>query len=290
VAAAQTIVPEPELGDPSISTVPVPVSVTVGDPIHDTATVSGGNQPGEDVTFKLYPPSDPTCAGTPVYTDTDTLVNGSAASGNYTTAAVGTYRWVAEYAGDANNKGDVGECNDEQVTVAAAQTIVPEPELGDPSISTVPVPASSEAGSSIHDTATVTGGNAPTGTVTFQLFGAADSSCEGPAVYTDTVALLQGAATSGDYTPVVGGTYRWIATYNGDDNNTTAISGCDEELVTVTLVLGSVVTKPVVSPAKLPRTGTDVIRMFALGLILMVMGAFVASLPSRRRSDESLEI
>ena len=47
----------------------------VGSPIYDTATLSTGINPTGTITFRLYEPADPTCAGTPVFT-TSTAVSG----------------------------------------------------------------------------------------------------------------------------------------------------------------------------------------------------------------------
>jgi Ca2+-binding RTX toxin-like protein len=76
-------------------------------------------------------------------------------------------------------------------------------------------------GQPIRDTATVTGVGTPTGTVTFDLYGADDATCAGPAVFTSTSSLgPTGGATSADYTPVANGSYRWRARYSGDANHT----------------------------------------------------------------------
>ena len=94
--------------------------VVVGNPIHDTASVTGGDSPTGSVTFNLYAPGDLSCQSAPVFTDTKAL---GVASGNYTTAAVGIYRWTATYNGDDNNLTATSGCQDEQVTVVAAEQV-----------------------------------------------------------------------------------------------------------------------------------------------------------------------
>ena len=51
------------------------------------------------------------------------------------------------------------------------------------------------AGGAVHDTAHLSGGAAPTGTITFRLYGADDSDCSGDPVFTSTVKV----SGNGDY-------------------------------------------------------------------------------------------
>src|SRR5207248_1765826 len=89
--------------------------VIVGAAIHDTAHLSGG-QPvlGGTVSFSVYAPGDTTCQTplTPAPTSATVSGAGNYDSGNFTTAAVGDYRWIAHYSGDANNVAVDTACND----------------------------------------------------------------------------------------------------------------------------------------------------------------------------------
>ena len=83
---------------------------------------------------------------------------------------MGTYHWVATYNGDANNTPVSSACGDEPVTITqATPTIATNPSAG------------GVVGTSIFDTATVSGGVTPTGTVTFNLFGPGDADLHGDA-------------------------------------------------------------------------------------------------------------
>ena len=174
---------------PTITTMPSP-SGPVGTSISDTATVSGGFNPTGTVTFELFPPANTTCTGTPVFTSPNSpLSGGSATSGSFPTDTVGTYHWVAIYNGDANNTTVSSGCQAEPVTITQAT----------PTITTMPSPGG-PVGTSIFDTATVTGGFNPTGTVTFELFPPGDTTCTGTPVFTSTNnPLTGGSASSGSF-------------------------------------------------------------------------------------------
>lgn len=109
------IPPPPEL---TISTTPSG-SVGVGGTISDSATIGGGLSPSGNVTFTLFGPTDPTCAGTPLSTTIGAVVARNATSGNVVATSAGTYNWVAVYGGDANNGPATSPCGSEQVVVTS---------------------------------------------------------------------------------------------------------------------------------------------------------------------------
>src|SRR5918992_1665110 len=207
---------------PKITTTPSGTAPAGGD-ISDTATLTGGFNPTGTVTFRLFGPGDTTCE-TPIATRTDTLSgSGTASSGTVSAGGVGTYNWTATYSGDASNNPVTSPCGDEQVVIVKAT----------PGITTKPS-GSVPAGGVVSDTATVTGGFNPTGTVTFKLFAPGDTACATPiATRTDTLSG-SGTAASGNVTIGAAGTYRWTATYSGDANNNSVTSPCSDEQVEVT--------------------------------------------------------
>jgi YVTN family beta-propeller protein len=204
---------------PTISTVQRPASVTVGASVTDHATVSGGDSPGGTVTFSLY--DNPNGTDRPLFTDTETLNNGSATSKAYTTAVAEADYWVATYGGDNNNNPVSSGTGDEPVSVSAAT----------PTISTVQRPASATVGSSVADRATVSDGINPGGTVTFDLYDNPNQA--GRPLFTDTEPLSDGTATSKGYSTTTAGVEYWVATYGGDDNNNPVASGGADEPVRV---------------------------------------------------------
>ncbi|MEV0970884.1 vWA domain-containing protein [Microtetraspora glauca] len=112
----ETITEHVPKATPSITTTPSG-PVPAGGNVSDTATLSDGYHPTGTVTFQLFGPGDTSCA-TPIATRTETLSgSGTAASGNVTIGAAGTYRWTAIYSGDAHNNSVTSPCSAEQVTV-----------------------------------------------------------------------------------------------------------------------------------------------------------------------------
>ena len=224
---------------PGITTSSSPAAATVGVQISsagDAATVTGNGDvvPTGSVTFTLYAADCATVIlgpspSEPLSSNGSTPASASASyATSWTPTATGTYYWVATYSGDSNYETMTDGCGDpsEQVKVGSAM----------PGITTSSSPAAATVGVSItaKDTATLTGGDAPSGTVTFGLY--TNSGCTTavtPAVG-GTVTLSGGtASSSGSWTPAAVGTYYWQATYNGDSNNNSVSTcgGTSEQIV-----------------------------------------------------------
>jgi hypothetical protein len=231
------VVTKPAPATPTISTTPSPSSITLGNSFADTATVSGGNSPTGTVSFTVY--SDAACSNV-VFTSSNVgLVAGSATSASYTPTATGTFYIAAVYNGDTNNSSVTSTCNKESV-------IVSKPAPSTPLINTTPSPSAVSLGNSFADTATVSGGNSPTGTVSFTVY--SNSACSSVVFTSSNVALVAGSATSASYTPTATGTFYIAATYNGDANNNSVTSTCNNESV--------VVTQPVINTTPSPSSIT----------------------------------
>jgi hypothetical protein len=281
---------------PTIATTPAGASVPVGTAINDAATVTGtGASPMGTVTFSLFPPSNSTCSDTgtaavftsPPVSLVSTTPGVSTATGpTYTPTAPGTYHWVAAYSGhsgEGNNYAPVrSNCADEVVLVSkAAPAIVTTQSAG------------GNIGIALTDTATVSGGFNPTGTVTFTLYPPSNLTCSATGtdpVYTSPAESLSGGtASSGSYTTTAvagAGTYQWVATYSGDANNSGVASGCTTEAVVISGGGGTLgITTPGITT---PSTGAGVsITGMTLGAFLVLSGLAVALvsaiMPRRRR-------
>ena len=117
-----------------------------------------------------------------------------------------------------------------------------------PTLPTTPS-AGGAIGTVLNDSATVTGGSSPTGSIVFNLYGPNDLTCANAAIHTQTVALTAGSATTTPgFTTTAAGTYEWTASYAGDANNNAASSACGAEAV--------VITNPSIAITKLPATQT----------------------------------
>src|SRR5205085_608965 len=178
--AESVIVTPPGPVTPTLTTTASP-SVALGGQVTDTATLAGGNNASGSITFTLYGPDDATCAGAAAFTDLATVAgNGQYTSDPFTPTLAGTYRWRAAYAGDAGNNPVSTACNDvnEAVLVTAPGPVTPT--LTTTASSTVPL------GGQLTDTATLAGGNNPTGTITFNLFGPDDATGSQPVAFIST--------------------------------------------------------------------------------------------------------
>ncbi|WP_191841280.1 hypothetical protein [Catellatospora chokoriensis] len=195
--------------------------------IYDEATLAGAFEPTGTITFNLYGPDDANCLGTPqidaVDVDPETTTYRSAA---FHPTAAGTYRWTAAYSGDDNNNPFSTKCNDanESVVVHAAPVT--------PRLATY-ASRDTFVGKTVFDTALLTGGNNPTGTITFNLYGPGDATCSRTPVFTSVVDVDGNSNgdnkyKSGDFRPRVPGTYQWVAEYSGDENNEGVVTACDD--------------------------------------------------------------
>ena len=153
--------PGPTPPNPTSTTSPTSTST-----LTDTAVLAGGYHETGTITFTLISPN-----GTTVVTET-VPVNGD---GSYTTpqaytlsttSATGTYQWNASFTDTDGNNLNASDNGDprEQVTVSGG--------LASPSISTTPGTTSAACSSTLtlKDTATLSGGMNPTGTITFTLY------------------------------------------------------------------------------------------------------------------------
>lgn len=208
---------------PTITSTTPSGSGAAGSGFTDSATLSGGALPGGTITFAVYGPGDSTCSNAPAGSATANVSgNGSFTSGPAVVLdAVGTYYWRAAYGGDADNNPSPTTACGESFTVTK----------GVPSITSTTPSASAPIGSSFTDSATLSGGAVPTGTVVFKLYGPNNSTCAGSALQTVTASVSgDGPYVSPPVTPSQVGNYFWEDQYTGDaNNNTSALTACGEE-------------------------------------------------------------
>ncbi len=206
----------------SISTTASP-TVAQGEAIWDTAVLLGGSSPTGTIGFQLYAAADTECHRPLLAEPLTVSVTGD---GHYTTPSSpwttpGRYQWLASYSGDANNPSATDACGEpgEQVTVQARPSLVVN--------ASSPVPYGEPGWAS----GSLSGGSAPTGTIGFQLYAAADTECRQPLLGESlraTVTEGNGTYSTPAPTHVNPGAYRWVASYSGDTLNTPATSACDQ--------------------------------------------------------------
>jgi hypothetical protein len=136
--------------------------------------------------------------------------------------AAGTYSFQAVYSGDANNNGASSVCSTEQLLVKAG-----------PSITTTLSATSVDVGSTVHDSATLTGATSDAGgTVTYTVY--TNDTCTAGARDAGTKTVTNGVVPDSD--PLAfntAGTFYWQAVYSGDANNNGATSTCTDETLVV---------------------------------------------------------
>jgi Ice-binding-like/IPTL-CTERM motif len=169
-------------------------------------------------------------------------------------------RALAAAAGDVTMAGSnsVGGCS------------APGPGLAATAVGTA-ASAAVQVGGTITDTATVSGGGlgtaAPTGTITFNLYGPADATCTAAAIFTSVVPVNgNGSYTSAPYVTPAIGSYRWIANYSGDLNNLPTTNACNAPNETVVVTAGP----PVITSAAIPTLSEW--ALLVLGTLLALSG------------------
>ena len=225
---------------PTMSTT-ASTNTEVGFQLFDNANLRNGDNPTGTIRFDLYGPDDATCA-TSIFNSIVTVTgNGSYNSASFITSQAGTYQWRAAYSGDANNTAITSACNEpsEQTIVTKALTVLSTTASGPIAI-----------GGTITDTAHLSGGFNPTGTITFDLTGPNDVFCTGAVAFTSTVTVNgNGDYVSGPFAPTATGTYQWRARYSGDDNNLgEGPTGCIDPAESV-IVVGGLVTPTLTTTA-----------------------------------------
>jgi hypothetical protein len=208
--------------NPSIATTLSATTVSIGDPVHDSATLTGATaDAGGTVTYTVY--SDSSCTQNARDAGTKTVTNGVVPDSNpISFSAAGTFYWQAVYSGDANNNGATSDRKSEQLVVKTH-----------PSITTTLSATTANVGDTVHDSATLSGATADAGgTVTYTVY--SDSSCTKNPQDAGTKTVTNGTVPdSNGITFNTAGTFYWQAVYSGDANNNGATSDRKSEQLVV---------------------------------------------------------
>ena len=228
----------------TVATAPDPTGLPLGNPISDTATLTGTAAPSNGVfgtiTFRAYGPftNTTTCTGTPAYTSVVTITgdgsygSASGTGGVFTPTAAGNYNWIASYApaaGDVNNVAKSGNCGDAN-----------EGSL----LISLPPTMSTTQFFYPNDSATVTvsaGGGNLAGSVRFQAWTVA--GCTGAPLIDQTVpisgtgALTKTLETTNTTIRIFGGSIFWKVEYtstNPAHKNASSACGAENTVLNVT--------------------------------------------------------
>ncbi len=200
-------------------------------------------------------------------TNTIYLSTGNVAANGTCTITVPVTADVSQTPGCYTNTIPVNAMTDDQGqqnTEIAQDTLC---ILGNPTITTTPNPSSGTVGVRLQDTASLSGGISPTGTVKFSLFDPNDSTCSGTAIYTETsnVSGSFTAATSTGFATNEVGTWHWQAHYSGDSQNSSSDSACSAEPVVTNQASPSITTSAITTTASvgvnIPIVGDSVTSM-----------------------------
>ncbi len=210
---------------PAITTTVSTPSVAIGANVYDTATLSGATATaGGTVGYSVY--ANTNCSGLITILGPVSVTNGVVPDSPDWTAIgpAQTDYFVASYSGDPDNAPASGNCAADPVTVSA-------------NVATVTTQASAPSvpiGGSLYDTATLSG-NTPSagGTVTYSVY--SNANCSGLISTLGAVTVTNGSAPDSPNWTAVGpaGTVYFVASYSGDANNASAVSGCASDPVSV---------------------------------------------------------
>jgi hypothetical protein len=193
-------------------------SGTVGNPVTATASLQEGAIPTGRITFTAFSPGDTDCSGAAAFSSTvEVSGNGSYRSAVFVPSRVGTFRWTVSYAGDPNHAPTSAGCGKATSSVSPASPSI----AGD-------VTQRLTVGTSFRVTATLQGGYAPAGTITFEIYRRlAAGGCATPVTVGVVPVAGNGAFSSDPLVARQAGTYSFGASYSGDAANQGASDPCD---------------------------------------------------------------
>jgi alpha-tubulin suppressor-like RCC1 family protein len=209
-----------------------------------SATVTAGSALTGTITFTVFgpqssPPSSCTLGGATVGTASVSGGGTYQPSAGFTPSSPGDYWWYASYGGEpATSTCGVGMAETTVASKAIPILSVSGPMGG---VAGSPISASSIS-------ATLAGGSAPTGTITFTVFGpqsSPPSSCMSGGTTVGTASVNGNGAyqPSAAFTPAAPGEYWWYASYGGDAGDEPAASTCGP-LMAQALVAAAPTTPP----------------------------------------------
>ena len=201
---------------PTITPTLSSTAIARGQSVSDAAILTGSFNAGGTVTYEYF--AGNTCTGTATVVGSPVVVANSVVpnSASQFFVTLGLYSWNVVYSGDLNNNGATSQCQSLVVNSVGV------------SISTFLSATNIPFGSSVTDSATLTGATTTAGgSVTYEYF--SGSYCSGAASTVGSPATVTNGVVSNSAPQVLNaaGSYSFNAVYSGDLNNNGATSGCE---------------------------------------------------------------
>ena len=189
----------------------------LGGPVSAAAVLAGGTNPGGQITFAAYAPSNAACSGAAAFTSTVAVTgNGPYASAPFVPAQAGAFRWIVAYSGDGFHPPAATACGIATSTVAKAVPAI-----------VAAVKRKLTVGDTFQVKALLSGAQAPTGLVTFTVYGPNPSGCGRPLAVDKVKVSAAGPTLSDPFTAERPGRYLFVAEYSGDASNQVASQACE---------------------------------------------------------------
>jgi len=224
---------------PTITTTLSATSITVGESVSDSSTLSNFYKASGTVTYEFFTGSSctgtATAVGTPVTVTNGVVPNSASQAFN----SAGSFGWNAVYSGDANNNGATSPC--EPLTFIMLS----------PTITTSLSATSISLGGSVTDSATLSNFFQAGGTVAYTLF--SGGTCAVPGSVVSTVTVTNGIVPNSRAVIFnATGSFSFQAVYSGDTNNNGATSACEP----LTVIVGAAIATTLSTTT--PVVGTSV--------------------------------
>src|SRR5438876_8021462 len=226
---------------PTITTLLSSTSITVGNAVSDSATLTGSFQAGGSVTYSVF--SNDACTAPGTVPSIVIVTSGVVPDSRLVIFnGTGSFSFQGAYSGDSNNDGATSPC--EALTVAGVLTITSAL-----SSTTITV------GGSVTDSAVLSGQTATaSGTVTYLDF--ASGTCAGIGTFVSVVTVTNGVVPNSRVVTFNStGAFGFQASYSGDASNSAATSLC--EPLTVTMASPTITTSLSAASVLVGQSATD---------------------------------
>ena len=159
-----------------------------------------------------------------------------------------TYTAAGSCVIDANQAGTASYADAPQVQRTIKVNAKPQPavSVASPTLTDAPSAGGTVGSVVLNDSATLSGGSSPGGSITFDLYAPSQTCGSGAPAYTQAVPVSGNGSYSTTHTVAANaaGTWSWTAMYSGDSGNSGASSTCGQETVAVAEASPSLSTAP----------------------------------------------